>query len=95
MRVPARRRQLSDFERARAALGHGQRRRDQPARPRAWVRYDGVEPLDAAGTIGVASMAARFLPAIEAVTIAHAAGPVALASGSLATAGRRCATAGL
>jgi hypothetical protein len=40
-------------------------------------------------------MAARVLPAIEGVTITHAAGPVALASGSLATARRRCATAGL
>ena len=32
-----------------------------------------------AGTIGVVSMAARVLPAIEGVTIARAAGPVALA----------------
>jgi hypothetical protein len=40
-------------------------------------------------------MAARVLPAIEAITIAHAAGPVALASGSLATDRRRYATAGL
>jgi hypothetical protein len=43
------------------------------------VLYDGVEPIDVAGTIGVVSMAARVLPAIEGVTIAHAAGLVALA----------------
>jgi len=78
-----------------AALGDGQKRRprmrkrDEPARPRAWVRYDDVEPLDAAAT-GVVAIAARVLPAIEAITIAHAASPVALASGSLATARRRC-----
>ena len=48
-----------------------------------------------AATVGVVSMAACVLPAIEGVTFAHAAGLVALASGSLATAGRRCATAGL
>jgi hypothetical protein len=34
-----------------------------------------------AGTIGVVSMAARVLPAIEAVTIAHAAGSVARSGG--------------
>ena len=56
------------------------------------VLYDGVEPIDVAGTIGVVSMAARVLPAIEGVTIAHAAGLVALAGGSLATARRRCVT---
>jgi hypothetical protein len=55
------------------------RKRDEPARPRAWVRYDDVEPLDAAGTTGVVSMAVRVLAAIEGVAIAHAAGPVALA----------------
>jgi hypothetical protein len=56
------------------------------------VLYDGVEPLDVAGTIGVVSMAARVLAAIEAVTIARAVGPVALAGGSLATARHRCVT---
>jgi hypothetical protein len=45
------------------------------------VLYDGGEPLDVAGTIGVVSTPARVLPAIEAVTIAHAVGPVALAGG--------------
>jgi hypothetical protein len=56
------------------------RSRDQPARLGA-VLYDGVEPIEVGGTIGVVSMAARILPAIEAITIAHIAGPVALAGG--------------
>jgi transcriptional regulator GlxA family with amidase domain len=56
------------------------RNRDQPARLGV-VLYDGVEPIDVGGTIGVVSMAARILPAIEAVTIAQSAGPVALAGG--------------
>jgi transcriptional regulator GlxA family with amidase domain len=56
------------------------RRRDEPARLGV-ILYDGVEPIDVGGTIGVVSMAARVLPAIEAVTIAHEAGPVALAGG--------------
>jgi transcriptional regulator GlxA family with amidase domain len=56
------------------------RGRDEPARFGV-VLYDGVEPIDVGGTIGVVSMAARVLPAIEAVTIAHTAGPVALAGG--------------
>lgn len=56
------------------------RRRDEPARFGV-VLYDGVEPIDVGGTIGVISMAARVLPAIEAVTIAREAGPVALAGG--------------
>jgi transcriptional regulator GlxA family with amidase domain len=45
------------------------------------VIYDGVEPIDIGGTVGVISMASRVLPAISAVTIASAAGPVALAGG--------------
>jgi hypothetical protein len=45
-----------------------------------------------AGTIGIVSMAARVLPTIEGVTIAHAGALVALASGSLATARHRCVT---
>ena len=53
------------------------RKRDEAARLGV-VLYGGVEPIDVVGTIGVVSMAARVLPAIEAVTIAHAAGPVAL-----------------
>jgi len=45
------------------------------------VIYEGVEPIDIGGTVGVISMARRVLPAIEAVTIAEKAGPVALAGG--------------
>jgi transcriptional regulator GlxA family with amidase domain len=56
------------------------RERDEPARV-GIVLYEGVEPIDVGGTIGVVSMATRVLPAIEAVSIAHTAGPVALAGG--------------
>ena len=45
------------------------------------VVYDGVEPIDIGGTIGVISMARRVLPAVESVTIAETAGPVELAGG--------------
>lgn len=45
------------------------------------VVYDGVEPIDIGGTIGVISMARRVLPNIESVTIAERAGPVELAGG--------------
>jgi transcriptional regulator GlxA family with amidase domain len=45
------------------------------------VVYDGVEPIDIGGTVGVISMARRVLPAIESVTIAEKAGPVVLAGG--------------
>ena len=45
------------------------------------VVYDGVEPIDIGGTVGVISMARRVLPAIECVTIAETAGPVVLAGG--------------
>jgi len=45
------------------------------------VIYQGVEPIDIGGTVGVISTARRVLPAIEAVTIAAEAGPVALAGG--------------
>jgi hypothetical protein len=63
----------------RSAPGPG---RSPKADPRLGVvLYDDVERLDAAGTIGVVSMAARVLPAIKGITIAHAAVPVALASG--------------
>jgi transcriptional regulator GlxA family with amidase domain len=51
------------------------------------VLYDGVEPIDVGGTIGVISMAARVLPAITAVTIAAVAGPVHLAGGLSVIAG--------
>jgi transcriptional regulator GlxA family with amidase domain len=43
------------------------------------VVYDGVEPIDIGGTVGVISMARRVLPAIESVTIAEQPGPVVLA----------------
>jgi transcriptional regulator GlxA family with amidase domain len=43
--------------------------------------YEGVEPIDIGGTVGVVSMAARVLPAVRAVTISRLAGPVALAGG--------------
>ena len=45
------------------------------------VVYDGVEPIDIGGTVGVISMARRVLPAIESVTIAEKSGPVELAGG--------------
>jgi transcriptional regulator GlxA family with amidase domain len=45
------------------------------------VVYDGVEPIDIGGTVGVISMAKRVLPAIESVAIAERAGPVTLAGG--------------
>ena len=45
------------------------------------VVYDGVEPIDLGGTIGVVSMAQRVLPGITATVIAEAAGPVRLAGG--------------
>jgi hypothetical protein len=67
------------------------RKRDEPV-CLGVVLCDRVELLDVGGTIGVVSMTGRVLPAIEAVTIAHAAGPVAFAGGSLATARRRCVT---
>lgn len=45
------------------------------------VVYEGVEPIDIGGTVGVLSMARRVLPAIESITIAEKAGPVTLAGG--------------
>ena len=47
----------------------------------AVVIYDGVEPIDIGGTIGVVSMAARILPGIRAATVAERAGPVRCAGG--------------
>jgi transcriptional regulator GlxA family with amidase domain len=44
------------------------------------IVYDGVEPIDIGGTVGVVSMARRLLPNIEAVVIAAKAGTVTLAS---------------
>ena len=45
------------------------------------VLYEGVEPIDVGGTIGVVSMASRVLPGIAATTIAARAGLVRLAGG--------------
>lgn len=45
------------------------------------VVYDGVEPIDIGGTVGVISMARRVLPAIDSVTLAEMSGPVELAGG--------------
>lgn len=45
------------------------------------VIYDGVEPIDIGGTVGVLSMARRVLPHVENVTIAERRGPVVLAGG--------------
>jgi transcriptional regulator GlxA family with amidase domain len=56
------------------------RGRSEPARIGVFV-YDGVEPIDIGGTVGVVSMARRLLPGVEAAVIARAAGPVVLASG--------------
>jgi transcriptional regulator GlxA family with amidase domain len=54
--------------------------RDQPAR--IWVvLYDGVEPIDLGGTLGVISMASRVLPGLSGTTIAEHAGPVRCAGG--------------
>ena len=57
------------------------------------ILYDGVEPIDVGGTIGVLSMARRVLPALEAVTIAAQAGPVRLAGGLVVLAGHGFADA--
>jgi transcriptional regulator GlxA family with amidase domain len=43
--------------------------------------YDGVEPIDVGGTVGVVSMARRVLPAVTVAVIARHAGPVRLAGG--------------
>jgi transcriptional regulator GlxA family with amidase domain len=45
------------------------------------VLYEGVEPIDVGGTVGVLSMAQRILPGLRYVTIAECAGAVKLASG--------------
>ena len=54
--------------------------RDQPARI-GIVLYDGVEPIDLGGTLGVISMASRLLPGLSGTTIAEHAGPVRCAGG--------------
>jgi transcriptional regulator GlxA family with amidase domain len=43
--------------------------------------YEGVEPIDIGGTVGVVSMARRVLPNVAATVIARLAGPVRLAGG--------------
>jgi transcriptional regulator GlxA family with amidase domain len=43
--------------------------------------YQGVEPIDVGGTVGVVSMARRVLPLVEATVIARWSGPVRLAGG--------------
>ncbi len=55
-------------------------RRDAAARIGVLI-YDGVEPIDLGGTVGVISMAARLLPGLCAVTIAARAGVVGCAGG--------------
>jgi transcriptional regulator GlxA family with amidase domain len=45
------------------------------------VLYDGVEPIDLGGTLGVISMARRVLPGLADAVIARAAGRVVLAGG--------------
>lgn len=47
----------------------------------AVVIYDGVEPIDIGGTVGVISMARRVLPNLSDAVVAHEAGPVQLAGG--------------
>ncbi|GLS44299.1 DJ-1/PfpI family protein [Methylobacterium brachythecii] len=47
----------------------------------AIVIYDGVEPIDIGGTVGVISMARRVLPNLADVVVAREAGPVRLAGG--------------
>lgn len=59
----------------------------------AVVIYDGVEPIDIGGTIGVISMAARVLPGIRAVSVAAAPGPVRCAGGLTVLAGHGFADA--
>ena len=44
------------------------------------IVYDGVEPIDIGGTVGVVSMARRVLPNIEAVVIGAKSGAVTLAT---------------
>lgn len=45
------------------------------------VVYDGVEPIDIGGTVGVISMARRVLPHLADAVIARRPGPVRLAGG--------------
>src|ERR1700704_6053284 len=45
------------------------------------IVYEGVEPIDVGGTVGVISMATRILPELRYAVIAERKGPVRLASG--------------
>jgi transcriptional regulator GlxA family with amidase domain len=45
------------------------------------IVYEGVEPIDIGGTVGVISMATRVLPALRCVVIAERKGLVRLAGG--------------
>lgn len=56
------------------------RGREAPARIGILV-YDGVEPIDLGGTLGVISMARRVLPQLGDAVIAREAGPVTMAGG--------------
>ncbi|MBX9933108.1 MAG: DJ-1/PfpI family protein [Methylobacterium sp.] len=56
------------------------RDRDAPRRIGVIV-YDGIEPIDLGGTIGVLSMARRILPNLGDAVIAAGAGPIRMAGG--------------
>lgn len=56
------------------------KQRDEPALIGVMI-YDGTEPIDLGGTVGVVSMARRVLPNIESCLIAPRAGAVLLAGG--------------
>jgi len=56
------------------------KQRTDPARIGVLI-YDGVEPIDLGGTVGVVSMARRALPQVESAVIARQAGAVRLAGG--------------
>jgi transcriptional regulator GlxA family with amidase domain len=56
------------------------KQRADPARLGVLI-YDGVEPIDIGGTVGVVSMARHVVPFVEAVVIARQAGPVQLSGG--------------
>jgi transcriptional regulator GlxA family with amidase domain len=58
----------------------GMRQRTDPGRFAVLV-YDGVEPIDLGGTVGVLSMARRILPNLAYTVLAEQSGPVRLAGG--------------
>jgi transcriptional regulator GlxA family with amidase domain len=68
------------------------KQRHDPSRIGVFV-YEGVEPIDLGGTVGVVSMARRVLPAVEAVLLAQTAGPVRLSGGVTVMAGHGLADA--